>query len=1386
MGNLQGSIVPFAENVARYSEDINDTTHWPYWADGGGNITETADQANDVKGNTTMELINFTVESWSDLICRANVEAGKQYQISFDVIEGTCTDYLIAMYDLNKSELITYYDFSALVSETPTRITTPVFTIPEGCTQIDAQFEASSGGTFYLGRFQLARPGAPYIKTEDSIVESVDQVTGTLSGKGSIKGVVGGFPREGLVAYWKLDDASSDLVVDSLGNHSSTNNTVTVSQDGKIGTSFLFGAGSNVRPDDHADFTFLSDSKATNSAWIYITEHKASGVYMNIMGGALQCFQLHSYGSGTYALNYYNASVEKISDILEYELNTWYHVVFVKDGLNIAWYRNGVNIGETTTTASDANPADWAIGEYVSFPEPFYGRIDEVALWKGYALSENQILALYNSGDGRPYGEFNVSVTGTLTAKAELMGRSRAGIKNGLLGYWSCDDLSGSGTVVDSEGKIDGTVEGYTQQEASKSGLGYSVGSTATMGERIEVPNTDGALNKYRNELTISFWIKVNTNPSGSDVPFGLIWAAPYYSHRHYVYLSLYNGTDLWATARFAQEGASDVAVYQDPTPLSTGTWHHIVGVARGIGQYPKIYIDGVASGEWPNAEQSTWLAQIPGAIRFGSYYSGSDHAPDAYTTEVGLWSRALTEEEIAYLNNSGDGRTYREFNASVTGTLTGKASCSGEIGGGLKNRLMSYWKCDETSGVVIYDAKGTFNHTLLNTASLNEDSKSGFGKCVKFDSNSEYTYCANSEDDFVPGHPQWAISFWINLIALPSTKPFPAYVYRSAGDNVVIYILHTGSYENQLRFLVKQSDGTVKQVNSSVDVTADVWIHYVCVLNQSGLKIYKDGEDVSTGADGWDGGNMLPGNSAYSTYFGGVSTANSYLNGFLDEMCIWDRGVSEAEVLELNNSGDGLLYDDFHTMVTGTLTEGESTGSISGTSSGVATVSGTLKGEGRLQGSVVPFAENIARYSEDIVLSHYPYWQNGSDTIIITPDQANDVKGNKTMELLSYVTQYDNLFSLVGVEEGKTYCASWDVLKGTLTKYYYSVYDKTNSAYIIENANYSSSVLETVTRFTTSEFVIPANCEEISIQIKVWDETGTMYVGRFQVSRLNVPYIKTEDSIVESFDQVTGTIEAKGELGSLSEGVATASGTLVGGSSVAGSSEGLAATSGILEAKGSLIGSMAGEAAVSGTLVGDGALEGSTAGQSTVSGAFTSEGSLSGTSGGEAVVSGAIQGSGSLIGTTGGTSTVTGGLVLGALHASIDGVAIVTGSLIGYGELAASILESISVEGTLGGKVDLSGEIISYAELVGTLEGSGALVGQTDGAADLTGLIVNVAGEDISGTATGSSIVTGSLIVSGVCVLDLQYTSSITDAINKSSGAAINIVENSYITLTK
>lgn len=262
----------------------------------------------------------------------------------------------------------------------------------------------------------------------------------------------------------------------------------------------------------------------------------------------------------------------------------------------------------------------------------FNGLLDQPTVWNR-VLTTTEITQLYNSGNGLNYTKWN------------------AALKTDLVSIWKFDEESSSTVVYDEHGDNNGTNVGATVNQTGKVGKCY----TYVNNSKITIPNNSNFdFNAASESFTYCIWVK-SSNPSIYDSSSKLFtWAgAGAYcidvgATSTALSFVMYDGTNVPVVS--TTDAANDVW---------DGNWHFVACVNSVVDDKMYLYIDGVLD----NSVANTIVRDTKNTADFtiGNYptltrsYSG-------LLDELMVYSKALTEDNITWLYNNGDGRSYSEL----------------------------------------------------------------------------------------------------------------------------------------------------------------------------------------------------------------------------------------------------------------------------------------------------------------------------------------------------------------------------------------------------------------------------------------------------------------------------------------------------------------------------------------------------------------------------------------------------------------------------------------------------------------------------------------------------------------------------------------------------
>ena len=219
----------------------------------------------------------------------------------------------------------------------------------------------------------------------------------------------------GLLAYWKLEEASGSRA-DSAGSNTLTDNNTVTQGAGKIGNAAQFTAA-NIEYLNKTGTTFkFAGVDFTAAAWVNPTSLASAGsdsgrgIMRSLSGDTTGDWSMGVVANGGIRLYHWQSNGNdttgkrlSVSSGLT-PLSTWTHLVYRRSsGVYTLWV-NGVSQSFTVAaTLTGWGNVGFEMGR--NFPQAVYswdGLIDEAAIWDR-GITDAEIATLYNSGAGNQY-----------------------------------------------------------------------------------------------------------------------------------------------------------------------------------------------------------------------------------------------------------------------------------------------------------------------------------------------------------------------------------------------------------------------------------------------------------------------------------------------------------------------------------------------------------------------------------------------------------------------------------------------------------------------------------------------------------------------------------------------------------------------------------------------------------------------------------------------------------------------------------------------------------------------------------------------------------------------------------------------------------------------
>jgi hypothetical protein len=686
-----------------------------------------------------------------------------------------------------------------------------------------------------------------------------------------------------LTGYWNFDEGTSTTVGDLSGN----GNTLTLRGNaawgrGKRGSAF------NASLLDAQAFGVLQNGGATNGA-------QTINLWYRVPAGLSARSALLTVRNAVPSTAGHHMMVYPTTNSIGVELwgggfvmqasttgttaqDNWRMMTFTFDGgTAYRLYDNGTLVSSTNTLSLASSLIQELVvsGYSTSTTDgqvPAGTGLDDIRIYRR-ALSAQEINNLYRIG-----------------------GTPRKTISNqGLLAYLPMDeatsttvgDMSGNGrngTLVNGPTWINGRRGGALNCDGGDDEVqinGGDIGATSvTVGGWVYVESaieqTFGAVggatifNTRDANLNLSPSLVVSPSDGGAGTHLGLIFTA-----------------DSDAIAL----GAKGV------TTIQTGRWYHMVGTFNrtGSGSFQgdwDVYLNGVKD----NASANNFL--LAGSIGGGALFSGSPWrlcnnmqwigTSDIWLDDMRIYNRVLSADEIRTWAQQSD---YLRLNSTPTRTVT--------------SGLVGYWPFDgrfmnwSTNRVV--DASGGNNNALLTNMSTTTTPMIGkVGQALNFDGSNDFIDVGSPTnlDDL----GSMSVCAWI----FPERMPigYSGIASKSSGstNGWQFYLYDSGGAPPSLGFFNTDGDA-VERVNA---VPLRSWQH-VCGTwdgnaGLAGRKLYLNGIEMgSTVLNDYGSGAS---DSSYNLEIGTLGSASYLFPGGIDDVRVYDRELTAAEVRRIFNAG--------------------------------------------------------------------------------------------------------------------------------------------------------------------------------------------------------------------------------------------------------------------------------------------------------------------------------------------------------------------------------------------------------------------------------------------------------------------------------------------------
>ena len=215
-----------------------------------------------------------------------------------------------------------------------------------------------------------------------------------------------------------------------------------------------------------------------------------------------------------------------------------------------------------------------------------------------------------------------------------------------------------------------------------------------------------------------------------------------------------------------------------------------------------------------------------------------------------------------------------------------------------VNNGLVGYWSFDEDTGSIAHDDSGNGYDGTINDASWTTGIS---GNALNFDGINDYVGLGyNTFNSLTSG----TVSAWIKLDVLSGSTAQPIFAGSKTDVNDDYFTLQETDNGKLVGFVKSGDIVRWKLVTDNSILTTDSWCHIVLVHDSITPKIYVNGDESPTSfvdtQDITQWFDDLQGIILWRIGYRHTAQHHYYLNGIIDEVRLYNRALSENEILDL------------------------------------------------------------------------------------------------------------------------------------------------------------------------------------------------------------------------------------------------------------------------------------------------------------------------------------------------------------------------------------------------------------------------------------------------------------------------------------------------------
>ena len=727
-----------------------------------------------------------------------------------------------------------------------------------------------------------------YARTQEQIIEDMN------AGH-----PVPGSPIGSAKAHWKFDEGYGDTAYDSMGSYhgdlAGSGETCpgaadcpTRTNSGKFSRALEFDGTY-----DYVSSSLVSDSTDDMSLSVWLNWRGPDGGNQAIFFNGSE-----TSGNGWYV--YVDNSVSDYLSVICHNVNTtnsdttltsdtWQHVFVQRNSGTWEIYLDGkeLTMSGATTCTPNTPTTETVIGK----PGPiqnysFNGKIDEVKYFD-FTLTPSQINTLYAGGASQVLGAISTDGTGPASwaASAEYCPPGDSATCSPPVAEWAFDEKAGTSAYDTSENNNTGAITNAEWQHAGKCKEGACLYFDGTgTAQYINAGSDPSITNLSDDAFTVEAWIKADGygisnagyffRKDDGGAGFGLGFTTGSSSGLH---------SRVGCATTDAQSNAGLDEFSAD------SQWHHVAMTFDDAGdRYIYQYIDGR-----PVASYSSHIQCIDAVeadsnndLYLGNGGEDSSYEFEGNIDEIRIFDYVRTPAQIAWSYNKG-----------------------GPVG---------WWKFDECSGTTAYDSSGFGNNGTISIGNSGDLTSAGscggssteawaggetgkINASLEFDGNDDYVLIGDPAELDFDGSHSFTVAAWVMLDTENWSRAVSKFDNGGANDSSWMLSYSPGNDRLEMQISTTGADAASKACQETGTFEPDTWYHVVGWYDYDNLDVGCHLNGISNGTTNLSA-QMHQGDIPIR--IGTEDLDDSYWNGQIDEVKIWNYLLTDEQVKQDYNSG--------------------------------------------------------------------------------------------------------------------------------------------------------------------------------------------------------------------------------------------------------------------------------------------------------------------------------------------------------------------------------------------------------------------------------------------------------------------------------------------------